>query len=175
MTQIFLIGYRGSGKSTVGRRLAERLNRPFVDTDDEIERTSKQTIAHIFATEGEAGFRDREQHVVFETAKRSKPSIIALGGGAVLRPVNRQLLQGTGKCIWLQASPQSHFARIRGDADSDSRRPNLTAGGGYEEVVGLLAEREPIYRDLADFIVLTDDLSPDEIVVKITDWAKKSC
>ena len=93
----------------------------------------------------------------------------------MLRPSNRKVMRDTGKCIWLQASPEAHYARISGDSDSGTRRPSLTSGGGYAEVVDLLAKREPIYRDLADFSVVTDNRSPDEIVSEIIGWAKESC
>ncbi len=171
---LYLIGYRGSGKSTVGRLLAARLDMPFLDTDQVIESRSGSTIREIFAKEGESGFRDREQQAVADAGASRRPSIIALGGGAVLREANRERMQTTGKCVWLRGSAPELFGRIETDTATADRRPNLLAGGGYDEVVELLAAREPIYRELAQFTVTTDGKSPDELTAEIAAWVSKS-
>lgn len=166
----YLIGYRGCGKSTVGRGLAQRLALSAVDTDDLIESASGLSIRDIFAAEGESGFRDREAAVIAEVAARMVPMVVSLGGGAVLRPANRDLLATTGQCIWLQASAEQLYRRICGDVASSDRRPQLSDRGGFEEVAELLAAREPLYRELAGKIVQTGDKTPDEVVAEIVDW-----
>ncbi len=167
----YLIGYRGCGKSTVGRELAQRLGLIAIDTDELIEAASGQSIREIFAAEGEAGFREREAAIIAEVASRVLPAVVALGGGAVLRPANRQLLSSSGRCIWLQASPEQLYRRICGDATTTERRPQLSDRGGFEEVVELLAAREPLYRELAQKMVQTEGKTPDEVVAEIVDWA----
>lgn len=169
---VYLIGYRGSGKSTVGRQLASRLQWTFVDTDDEIESDSGQTIRDLFEQEGEPGFRDREQRIIAQVAHQRPPAVIALGGGAVLRPANQTHISSTGWCVWLKGSPDQLFARISGDASTTDRRPNLSSGGGYNEVVEVLAAREPIYRQLAQKTVVTDEQTPDEIAAEVEAWVK---
>lgn len=166
----YLIGYRGCGKSTVGRGLAQRLALTAVDTDDLIEAASGLSIREIFAAEGESGFRDREAAVIAEVAARKVPMVVALGGGAILRPANRDLLSTSGQCIWLQASAEQLYFRICGDATSTERRPQLSDRGGFEEVAELLAAREPLYRELAGKIVQTEGKTPDEVVAEIVDW-----
>jgi shikimate kinase len=167
---IYLLGYRGSGKSTVGRLLALRLGYPVIDTDTMIETTSGLSIREIFAQEGEAGFRDREERVLADVAHLPTPSVVALGGGAILREANQLQILQSGRTIWLQGSPQELFARIQADMDTAERRPNLSARGGYDEVVEVLAAREPLYRRLAEKTVATDGRSPDGIVAEIVDW-----
>ncbi|MEZ6078736.1 MAG: shikimate kinase [Pirellulaceae bacterium] len=112
---IYLMGYRGSGKSSVGRRLAERLGLPVVDTDTLIEKEAGQSIRDIFSIEGEAGFRQREASVLARAASSTTPAVIALGGGAILRPENQRIIGSSGRVVWLQGSPTSLLARIQAD------------------------------------------------------------
>jgi shikimate kinase len=167
---LYFIGYRGSGKSTVARAMAERLKWPLVDSDEVIELSAGHSIREIFQTEGEQGFRDREQQAIAQIAAAHIPSIVALGGGAVLREANRALIQATGRVVWLKGSPQQLYRRITGDLSTADRRPNLSTGGGYDEIVELLAAREPIYQQVAEKAVDTDSRSPEEIVLEIADW-----
>ena len=153
---LYLMGYRGSGKSTVARLLAQAMDRSVVDTDEWIESAAGQTVSEIFAQRGEGGFRDLEETAVAQVARLDEPAVVALGGGAVLRPANQSLLRQTGHCVWLQGSPEQLYARIRSDSTSPDRRPSLTGRSGLEEVTDVLAAREPIYRGLAHFIVSTD-------------------
>jgi len=148
---LFLIGARGSGKSTVGPILASRLSVPFADVDECIESESSMSIAEIFTVEGEAAFRDREATMLKRLVSRS-PSVISTGGGVVVRPENLDMLR-TGFVVWLQGSPEHLWQRIEADVANRRRRPNLTATGGLEEVRTVLARREPLYRSAADFIV----------------------
>jgi shikimate kinase len=163
---IILIGSRCTGKTTTGRRLAEQLRWSFADADDLIEAVAGKSIAEIFATEGEAGFRDREAAALAELCSRSG-CVIATGGGAILREANRRLLDAHGFVAWLTASPETLWARIQGDPSTAARRPNLTATGGIEEVRTLLAAREPHYREVADFAIATDALSPEAVASAI--------
>ncbi len=166
----FLIGYRGCGKTTVARKLAEHIGLDAVDTDDLIEASRGITIREIFLTEGESGFRDCEESIVAQVALRDEATVVALGGGAILRPANRQVLRTSGKCIWLQASAEQLYSRICGDQSSTDRRPRLSDRDGFAEVVELLAAREPLYLELAELIVQTDGKTPDEVVAEIVDW-----
>lgn len=160
-THLYLIGYRGTGKSTVGRILAGRVGRPFVDLDERIEAAAGMTIADIFAAEGEPGFRDRESAALL-AASAEMPSVIATGGGAILRAENRERLRRSGRVAWLTAPADDLWARIQADTTTAARRPTL-AGGGLAEVTKLLAVREPLYRAVADFVAETAGLSPDAV------------
>lgn len=171
---LYLMGYRGSGKSTVGRQLAQHLGWPIIDTDEFIEQTAGCSIRQIFEVEGEVGFRDREQAAVTEVAHRTPACVVSLGGGAILRPANQAIITSTGKRVWLQASPELLYGRISGDHTTAERRPQLTQHAGYAEVVEILAAREPIYRRLAQLIVDTEQRTPDEVVLEIADWLKSS-
>src|SRR6476619_1133146 len=127
---VFLIGYRGSGKSTVGRRLADRLWQTFLDSGELIVKQAGKSIKEIFASEGEPGFRDRESAVVRELAMLSD-HVIALGGGAVLREENRNVLRKDGhKIIYLRCEPAELHRRIHADPQTAESRPALTGLGG---------------------------------------------
>lgn len=160
---VYLIGYRGSGKSTVGKVLAHRLDRPFVDTDDLIESESGMTIKEIFATRGEPWFRDLEAKIVSEVSRRPLPSIVSLGGGAILRESTQTVLKATGKCIWLSATAEFLFQRIQSDESTALRRPNLSQSGGFSEVADILRKRMPIYERLSDLTVSVEGKTPDQI------------
>jgi shikimate kinase len=151
---VFLIGYRGTGKSTVARHLADRLGYDAVDADEEIERRAGKSIAAIFAEDGEAAFRDLESQLVDELARRRR-TVIALGGGAVLRDTNRNAIRGAGPVIWLTAPVDAIVERLAADPATAGRRPNLTKTGGRQEVEAVLAERTPIYRQCATLTVDT--------------------
>ena len=163
---LFLIGYRGTGKSTIGRLLAERLGWKFVDADPYLEIKAGKTIKEIFATQGEPAFRDIEASVVAELGAGDS-QVLALGGGAVMRDETRLIISTCGKALWLQASPETIFQRISGDPTTTQRRPDLTAYGGYNEIVELLKRREPIYHQCADYSVDTEGKSVDQIVTEI--------
>jgi shikimate kinase len=159
---LFLIGYRGSGKTSVAAALAEQLAWPWIDADAELEREAGQTIKEIFATEGEVAFRDREAATLAMLAQRDG-WIIALGGGAVLREDNRRAVAGRGKVVWLKAAPETLLARISADPTTAERRPNLTARGGLAEIRELLAKRAGLYEAWADLVVDSGERSPAEI------------
>ena len=151
MVHLYLVGYRGSGKSSVGAIVAARLDRPFIDADTVLEADAGRTIRDIFASEGEAGFRDRETATLRKLAA-GPPAVIATGGGVILRAENRELLRMTGFVVWLTAPAEVLWDRISIDPLTAARRPNL-AGGGLDEVKALLAAREPHYTATAHAVV----------------------
>ncbi|HTU25366.1 MAG TPA: shikimate kinase [Pirellulales bacterium] len=167
-SNLFLIGYRGSGKSAVGRIAAERLGATFFDTDVEIERRAGKTVSEIFASDGETAFRTLEATVI-DDLSRGQNCVLALGGGAVLRPGNRAKLKVRGRTAWLTAGPETLWQRIERHEAEGHRRPNLTAVGGLAEVVELLARRLPVYRESADWVVDTEGRTPAEVAGAILD------
>ena len=172
---IILIGYRGCGKTTVGRILAAHTGRPFVDADEFLEAGAGMTIKDVFAAEGEAGFRDRESAVLRELAARP-PLVLATGGGVILREENRRVIRQSGFVAWLTADPVTLWDRLQTDPTTRERRPNL-AGGGLEEVTRMLSLREPLYRGLANLEIPVAEWSPDVIADRIlAGWgARKIC
>jgi shikimate kinase len=165
-SNVILVGPRCTGKTTAGRHLAALLGWDFTDADEHLEAVGGKSVAEIFAAEGEAGFREREAAALAELCARER-CVIATGGGAVLREANRRLLAARGFVAWLTATPETLWARMRGDPTTAARRPNLTAAGGEDEVRQLLAAREPLYREVAHFAVATDALSPEAVASAI--------
>lgn len=160
---IVLIGYRGTGKSTVGRLLAARLGRELVSTDAEIVARAKRTIPEIVAREGWEYFRDLESAVCRDLAGRDQ-LVIDTGGGAILRPQNVQILKKSGMLFWLTASVSTIAKRIGGD----NQRPSLTGTKSFiDEIQDVLREREPKYQAAADHVLQTDDQSSDQLVETI--------
>ena len=162
---ITLIGYRGSGKTTVAAGLAARLGCDWIDADAVIEETAGQSIRDIFAAEGEAGFRRRERDAIAGLLQRDQ-LVLAVGGGAILNVDTRREMKSAGPVVWLQASVEVLAERIAADPTTAERRPNL-AGGGMHEITRLLTEREPLYRECATLSIFTDRLSVPEIVERI--------
>lgn len=168
-TRILLIGYRGCGKTTVGRLLAQRLGWESIDSDDAVEAQAGKAIAAIFADEGEPAFRDLEERVVADLAGRER-AVVSLGGGAVLREATRERLAAAGPVVWLTAPAEVLAQRIAADASSGDRRPSLTGLSGLEEVERVLAEREPIYQECATVAVEADGRTPKAIAEEIAAW-----
>jgi shikimate kinase len=160
MPLLFLIGYRGSGKTTVGRIVADRLGWTFVDADAVVEDRFGKTIREIFATEGETAFRNKESAALVELCDQSR-AVIATGGGAILRAENRARIANRGFVAWLSADPATLWARIQSDPTTAGRRPALRSGG-LAEVTDLLADREARYRECADIEVPVASLSPEQ-------------
>jgi shikimate kinase len=169
---IFLIGYRGTGKTAVARILAEKLRWDWADSDQLVESRAGLTIRQIFEREGEGGFREREAAVLDELCRRQK-HVIATGGGIILREDNRQKLRSAGRVVWLTADAQTIWRRLQEDPATLNQRPALTVGG-MTEVEELLKAREPLYRDCAELTVSTEGCSPEEIVQDILDALKFS-
>ena len=162
---ITLIGYRGSGKTTVAQSLAASLGWSWIDADAVVEDAAGCTIKEIFAAEGEPGFRDRERRALAGLLTRDR-LVLAAGGGAILDPQTRGEMKAAGPVVWLQASVAELAARIDSDPATAGRRPNL-AGGCIDEIGRLLAEREPLYRECATLRIDTDALAVAEIVERI--------
>ncbi|MCA9061158.1 MAG: shikimate kinase, partial [Planctomycetaceae bacterium] len=158
-----LIGYRGCGKSSVAPLLAAALNWQWIDSDHVIEETAGCSIREIFEREGEGGFRDREQQVISDLCAGDR-LILAAGGGAILRDINRKIMKASGPVIWLEAAPAVLAERIAGDQATAARRPSLTGRSVTEEVAEVLAVREPIYREAATVIVQADQGTPADTV-----------
>lgn len=154
---IALVGYRASGKSTIGRLLAERLGRSFLDSDAEVERRDGRTIASIFSEDGEAAFRDMEEAAVRNLCESHPGAVLATGGGAILREVTRSALANYGAVAYLSAPPSVLAIRLR---RSGGDRPALTSAGLVEEVETVLAARDPLYRAIADLIIDTSTVLP---------------
>ena len=161
--RIFLIGYRGTGKSTIARLLADKLGLEAIDADHELERRAGKTIRRIFAEDGEPAFRDLESALLAELGQRDGV-VIATGGGVVLRPENRAILR-TGRVVWLTAPAEVLWRRMCGDESTRERRPDL-AQGGLGEVAELLRMREPLYRECAE-LTIDAEQSPEAIVEAI--------
>ncbi|MBY6277565.1 shikimate kinase [Symbiobacterium thermophilum] len=161
---IVLVGLMGSGKTAVGRLLAERLGRPFVDTDRLVEADAGRTVADIFAAEGEEGFRRREAEVVARAAAGDN-QVIATGGGAVLRTENREALRRTGFVIWLDAEPETLYDRARGQGLH--RRPLLSGPDPLGRLRALAAARRPFYAQTAHVRICTDRRSLQDVVAEI--------
>lgn len=159
---LFLVGPMGAGKTTVGRHLARELGLEFLDTDAEIERRTGTDIPWIFDVEGEEGFRNREQQVIEELSARSG-CVLATGGGAVLRESNRRLLAARGRVIYLRATLSQQLRRTR----RDRKRPLLQTGDRAATLAALLEARDPLYREVADLVVATDEGSPRALAQRI--------
>lgn len=169
---ISLIGYRGTGKTTVAQLLAKRLECDWTDADVLLERQAGRTIADIFANDGEAAFRDLESKILGElvATHASQQFVLATGGGVILREENRKALQKAGPVIWLTATPGVIFERISTDPTTGERRPNLTASGGLAEIEEVLAVREGMYRDTSGHVVDTIDKTPEKIAEEVFQW-----
>ncbi|MCP5420536.1 MAG: shikimate kinase AroK [Gammaproteobacteria bacterium] len=157
--RLFLIGPMGAGKSTVGRRLAHVLRRVFVDSDKEIEKRTGASIPLIFEIEGEAGFRERERSVIAELVLQDN-IVLATGGGAVLRPDNRRCLAQQGIVIYLSASVNEQLRRT----SRDTHRPLLQTLDPRARLEELFRIRDPLYREIADMIVTTDERPARRVV-----------
>jgi shikimate kinase len=149
-----LVGYRGTGKTTVGRMLAERLGWPFADADHEVEARAGRPIASIFAEDGETAFRDWEERVIADLTSRPN-LVLATGGGAVLREANRTALRSFGFVAWLTGDPETLARRIGRDKSRLAARPPLTPAGTLAEIGDVLAARSPHYRAVSDLEVET--------------------
>ena len=160
--KIVLVGMMGSGKTTIGRRLARRLGRPFLDSDDAIEEATGRTVREIWETQGEPAFRALERRALREALAEPRPTVVAAAGGVVLDAENRRLLRSAGRVIWLRADPGLLVRRV----DAGGHRPLLE-----DDPEGTLRrldrERRWLYREVADEVIDVDRLQPDAVVERI--------
>lgn len=159
---IFLVGLMGAGKTTVGKLLAQHLDKQFVDCDREIECRSGASIPLIFEIEGEAGFRRRESRMLDDLTARDN-LVLATGGGAVLSGSNRKLLKSRGTVVYLRASVHELWLRTR----HDKNRPLLQGTDVRSKLRSLYAQRDPLYREVADIIVDSSSQSVRMLVLQV--------
>lgn len=163
---IILIGFRGTGKTTIGKMLSQRLGMEFIDADEYLEGKKGKSIKDIFSEGGEKLFREIEMQVIAELCL-CNDRVIATGGGVVLREENIRQLRRCGVIVLLEAGADTIYKRIRGDGTSQQRRPGLTDRGEYQEIEYLLEFRKPLYDKVADFVLDTTRVSPGDAANKI--------
>jgi shikimate kinase len=164
MGHVWLIGMMGTGKTTSGRILAEMLGVPFVDADEVIAGKARASIAEIFRSEGEGGFRTRERSVIAEIAA-GPAAVVAAGGGAALDPTNAETMRATGDIVLLEASAEALLTRLEGD----TTRPLLASAALKQRVEDLLTERAPRYRTIADVVIDTSALDARAVADQIAE------
>ncbi len=161
---IFLIGPMGAGKSTIGRQLAQMLNMDFLDSDAVIEERAGADIDWIFDIEGEAGFRKREERVLNELTQ-AQGLVLSTGGGSVLSKDNRNVLSARGIVVYLETTVDKQFERTQ----RDKKRPLLQTEDPYQTLVELAKIRNPLYEEIADIILQTDEQSAKVVATQIID------
>jgi shikimate kinase len=162
---LVLIGLMGAGKTTVGRRCAEALGRAFVDTDDLVVAHAGAAVPEIFASEGEAGFRDRERAVVADVVASPEPLVIACGGGAMVDAVNRRAVRETGFVVWLTCAPDELATRV--ERDGTQTRPLLAGGPTTATLARLEGLRASAYEQAADARIVTDGRDVDAVAAMV--------
>lgn len=169
MANLYLIGYRGCGKSSVAPLVAQQLGWEVVDSDQVIQTEANTTIAQIFEEQGEPAFRSLEQTAIAQLAQQDH-QVVSLGGGAPMFEANRDVIAETGKAIYLSAEAEVLWSRISGDAISETQRPDLTEDGGLTEVRNVLAVRDSVYAACADCTIDTSGLTVQEVADQILEW-----
>lgn len=159
MRNVFLIGPMGAGKSTIGRLLAKELGIPFKDSDREIEARTGADIPWIFDVEGEEGFRLREESMIAELVGE-QGIVLATGGGVVMRESNRRALHGNGLVVYLRTSVEQQLQRTA----KDRQRPLLQTANPEKVLRELMAKRDPLYLEVADLVIDTDQRGPKGVV-----------
>lgn len=165
MRHIILIGFMGCGKSTVGYRLSYKLKKCLIDTDQLIEQRAGTTISNMFAEHGEAYFRKKETECIASLSKELGSRIVSLGGGTPMREENRSILQSLGVVVYLKASSDTIYSRVK----HDTRRPLLQCEDPKARIEELLAQRAPIYEQLADIIVEVDGKQIKQVVQEVAE------
>ncbi|MCD6224470.1 MAG: shikimate kinase [Deltaproteobacteria bacterium] len=159
---IFLTGYRCTGKTSVGKTLANKLKLPFVDADLLLVEEYGVTISEMVAKEGWQPFREKESRILTKICKMGD-RVVATGGGVILDKKNVSLMKANGTCVWLKAGPETIKKRIVQDEKTEDSRPSLTSKGLLGEIEDTLSERNPLYEDAMDFSVDTDERQIKEI------------
>jgi shikimate kinase len=167
---IYLIGMMGAGKTTIGRHLARRLHKRFVDADHEIEARTGASIPLIFEIEGEPGFRRREADVIHELSEE-RGLVLATGGGAILNPENRRCLARSGTVVYLSLTPDLLWERTR----HDKNRPLLQVADPRARIEELYAQRDPLYREIADIIMIGGRQAPSTLARQLEQEISVRC
>ncbi len=165
MKHVILMGFMGSGKSTVGYRLSYRLKKCLIDTDKLIEQKEGMTISDMFAKKGEAYFRQKETEYLNSLFHELGSRILSLGGGTPIREENRGIIKRLGKVIYLKASPETIYERVK----YDTKRPLLQCEDPKGRIEALLKERNPIYESVADIVICVDGKHIQEVVQEIVE------
>ena len=168
-TRIFLVGPMGTGKTTIGRQLAQALGLEFEDSDREIQRRTGVDIPTIFEYEGEDGFRIREKKVIADLVEVEN-QVLATGGGAVTDADTRRLLPARGFVIYLECSPEQQYDRTY----KDKNRPLLQSDDPLASLKQLMKERDPLYKEIADLVVSTEGRSASAVVKDIVQHIETS-
>lgn len=169
LNNIYLVGLMGSGKTTIGRILARRMGRRFLDSDHEIESRTGVRVPVIFEHEGEAGFRRREAQTIAELTQETA-IVLATGGGVVLDPANREALRTTGWVVYLDVPTHILLERTR----HDTNRPLLQVADPKDRLNALRAQRDPLYREVADLVIDGSRSNSNSAVAKIlAEWEKQ--
>ena len=167
---LFLVGPMGAGKSTIGKQLANILGRPFFDIDVEIVKSTGADIQWIFDMEGEEGFRQRESAMLLRTIASSTPSVIATGGGIVLRSDNRNAMVDAGKVVYLRVTKQQLYERTK----RDKKRPLLQVEDRKTTIDLLYEQRDPLYRNVADIVFTPESVQMQRVAAELADLLFKS-
>lgn len=163
MNHIILIGFMGAGKTTIGKKLARKLDIEFVDTDEMVETQTGRKISDIFAEDGESYFRNLETEMLHQLLQRKERCVISVGGGLPVQQVNRPLLKELGKVIFLEAEVDTLMKRLKGDTS----RPKLQGGDLRERIETLMEQRLAVYLEAADIRVATDKQEFESILKEI--------
>jgi shikimate kinase len=172
VVNLYLVGYRCTGKSSVGRILADTLGWVFVDMDKELVAEAGVQIEDIVASRGWKYFREREAQLL-DRLSQSTRLVISTGGGVVTVPENIARMRGSGKVVWLHASPATIAERMEEDTDTARQRPPLHGYDSVTEIEEVFAERLPLYDEAMHLQVETDNLSPEEVADSIMRWLEK--
>ncbi len=170
--KIFLIGYRATGKSSVGRELARMLGCAFMDLDDEIESRAGATISEIVEKKGWDTFRNLERKALEKAVENKKKMVVACGGGIVLHPELMEKAKKTAVVVWLTAPMDVMKRRIASDSRSATRRPSLTGDDIEKEISKILEQREPLYRQYSHFEIDTFEKGPFQLAREISEAVK---
>jgi shikimate kinase len=169
MKHIILIGFMGCGKSSVGYRLSYKLRKCLIDTDRLIEQREGKSIAEIFDQNGETYFRQKETDCLNNLAKELGNRVVSVGGGTPIREENRRILKSSGTVVYLKASPETIYSRVK----HDTRRPLLQCEDPKRRIESLLAERGPIYESVADVIIEVDGKHIKQVVQEVAEAVQR--
>ena len=170
---IYLIGYRAVGKTSVGRLLASTLRRTFVDTDCELSEQAGMTISEYVRKMGWSAFRELERSILQQVCKQDM-QVVATGGGVVMDSRNVDSMRNSGTLVWLEASPQTIKRRLSGDHRTAQTRPALSLKGSINEIEDILTQRTPYYEQAMDMRIETDGLSIVQICDEIVSQLSKA-